>query len=200
MTVTSLDELFAGTRIMAILRGMPAADTVALAERAWDAGVTVLEVPVSAPGALEVLRATVAAGAERGLPVGAGTVITPELVREVAEAGAAFTVAPGFDPEVMAASQTAGMPHLPGVATPTDIQAVLRSGGRWVKAFPASTLGPDWVRAVRAPFPDLNIVATGGIDTIDAGDYLDAGAAVVALGSALSDPDQLPRLAELSAR
>lgn len=192
-----LDGLFGGQRVMAILRGMPTATTVGLATRAWDLGITAVEVPARDPGTLAVLRAAVAAGAERGLPVGAGTVVTTEQVRAVAEAGAAFTVAPGFDPEVMAASEAAGMPHLPGVATPTEAQAVLRAGARWVKAFPASVLGADWIRAVRAPFPDLRIVATGGVDARNAQAFLGAGASMVAVGSALADPDQIPRLAEL---
>lgn len=194
---SGLEGLFEGRRVMAILRGMPAHTTVELATRAWDLGITAVEVPARDPGSMAVLRATIAAGAERGRPVGAGTVITPDQVRAVAEAGAAFTVAPGFDAEVLAASEAAGMPHLPGVATPTDIQAVLRAGGRWVKAFPASVLGADWIRAVRAPFPDIQIVATGGVDAANADAFLGAGARMVAVGSALADPDQIPRLAEL---
>jgi 2-dehydro-3-deoxyphosphogluconate aldolase/(4S)-4-hydroxy-2-oxoglutarate aldolase len=192
-----LDGLFEGRRVMAILRGMPVRTTVELATRAWDLGITAVEVPARDPGSMEALRATIAAGAERGRPVGAGTVITTDQVRAVAEAGAAFTVAPGFDPQVAADSEAAGMPHLPGVATATDIQAVLRSGGRWVKAFPASVLGVDWIKAVRAPFPDIRIVATGGVDAVNAEAFLGAGARMVAVGSALADPEQIPRLAEL---
>ncbi|MCP3011704.1 bifunctional 4-hydroxy-2-oxoglutarate aldolase/2-dehydro-3-deoxy-phosphogluconate aldolase [Nocardiopsis dassonvillei] len=197
MSDQGLDGLFGGHRVLAILRGMPVDTTVELAERAWDLGVTAVEVPARDALGLEALRATVRAGAERGHPVGAGTVITPEQVRDVAGAGAAFTVAPGFDPEVMAASEAAGMPHLPGVATPSDIQGVLRAGGRWVKAFPATSLGTAWFRAVRGPFPELRIVATGGMDARNAREYLDAGARMVAVGSALADPEQIPLLAEL---
>jgi 2-dehydro-3-deoxyphosphogluconate aldolase/(4S)-4-hydroxy-2-oxoglutarate aldolase len=197
MSDQGLDGLFGGHRVLAILRGMPVDTTVELAERAWDLGVTAVEVPARDALGLEALRATVRAGAERGHPVGAGTVITPEQVRDVAGAGAAFTVAPGFDPEVMAASEAAGMPHLPGVATPSDIQGVLRAGGRWVKAFPATSLGSAWFRAMRGPFPELRIVATGGMDARNAREYLDAGARMVAVGSALADSEQIPLLAEL---
>ncbi|MCK9868177.1 bifunctional 4-hydroxy-2-oxoglutarate aldolase/2-dehydro-3-deoxy-phosphogluconate aldolase [Nocardiopsis dassonvillei] len=197
MSDQGLDGLFGGHRVLAILRGMPVDTTVALAERAWDLGVTAVEVPARDALGLEALRATVRAGAERGHPVGAGTVITPEQVRDVAGAGAAFTVAPGFDAEVMAASEAAGMPHLPGVATPSDIQGVLRAGGRWVKAFPAASLGSAWFRAMHGPFPDVRIVATGGMDARNAREYLDAGARMVAVGSALADPEQIPLLAEL---
>lgn len=197
MSDEGLDALFAGHSVLAILRGMPVDTTVALAERAWELGVTTIEVPARDEAGLEALRATVRAGAERGHPVGAGTVIDTEQVHAVARAGAAFTVAPGFDAEVMAASEAAGLPHLPGVATPSDIQGVLKAGGHWVKAFPATALGTEWFRAMRGPFPDVRIVATGGMDAHNAREYLDAGARMVAVGSALADPDQIPLLAEL---
>ena len=134
------------------------------------------------------LRAAVAAGRERGLPVGAGTVISLEQVREVAATGAAFTVARGFDPAVATASAGLGLPHLPGVATPGEIQAALRHGLTWLKAFPASVLGTAWFTAMRGPFPQIKLVATGGLDARTAPDYLTAGARVVAVGSALADP------------
>ncbi|PWV47318.1 MULTISPECIES: bifunctional 4-hydroxy-2-oxoglutarate aldolase/2-dehydro-3-deoxy-phosphogluconate aldolase [Nocardiopsis] len=197
MSDKGLDGLFADHSVLAILRGMPVRTTVELAERAWDLGVTAIEVPARDARGLEALHATVRAGAERGHPVGAGTVITPDQVRAVSEAGAAFTVAPGFDAEVMGLSEAAGMPHLPGVATPTDIQKVLRAGGHWVKAFPATSLGTDWFRAMAGPFPDVRIVATGGMDARNARQYLDAGARMVAVGSALTDPEQIPLLAAL---
>jgi len=145
------------------------------------------------------LRAAVSAARERDRRLGAGTVTTVDQVRAVAAVGAAFTVAPGFDPAVLAASHNAGMPHLPGVATPSEVQLALTHGIGWVKVFPASVLGPGWFTAMRAPFPQLRMVATGGIDARNALDYLAAGACVVAVGSALADPEQLDRLAEIVA-
>jgi 2-dehydro-3-deoxyphosphogluconate aldolase / (4S)-4-hydroxy-2-oxoglutarate aldolase len=193
------DTLFAGQRALAILRGFTPAETVARAEQAWRLGITALEVPVEVPEQLPSLAAAVAAGREHGHLVGAGTVYTAEQVAAVREAGAAFTVAPGYDADIAARCRAAGMPHLPGVATPSEIQAALRGGHRWVKVFPASALGTDFIRALRGPFPRLNIVATGGIDAGNAADFLRAGADVVALGSALADPGQLDRVAALLA-
>ncbi len=182
---------------MAILRGLPASETVTLACRAWDLGIEAVEVPVQTQDALPSLRAAIAAGRERGHGVGAGTVISVDQVRDVAAAGAAFTVAPGFDPEVATASADAGLPHLPGVATPTEIQRALRHGLTWLKAFPAGALGTGWFTAMRGPFPQVAFVATGGIDARNASGYLEAGARMVAVGSALSDPAQVGLLAEL---
>jgi 2-dehydro-3-deoxyphosphogluconate aldolase/(4S)-4-hydroxy-2-oxoglutarate aldolase len=192
-----MEDVFGDSRIMAILRGLPERETVELASRAWDLGVRLVEVPVQTPDALPSLRAAVAAGRSRGLPVGAGTVISLEQVREVAAAGAAFTVAPGFDPAVATASAGMGLPHLPGVATPGEIQAALRHGLTWLKAFPASVLGPAWFTAMRGPFPQVKFVATGGLDARTAPEYFAAGARVVAVGSALADPAQVDLLSKL---
>ncbi|MET8696132.1 bifunctional 4-hydroxy-2-oxoglutarate aldolase/2-dehydro-3-deoxy-phosphogluconate aldolase [Streptomyces bauhiniae] len=193
----SFDRIFAKAPVMAILRGMPLEKSVELATRAWDLGIECVEVPVQSREAVEVLAAVVAAGAERGRPVGAGTVTTAERLAWAVSAGAAFTVAPGLDAEVARASLDAGLPHLPGVATATDVQAARALGLDWLKAFPASVLGPDWFRAMRGPFPEVPFVATGGIDASNAAAYLAAGAQVVAVGSALEDPEQLPALADL---
>ncbi|WP_285758378.1 bifunctional 4-hydroxy-2-oxoglutarate aldolase/2-dehydro-3-deoxy-phosphogluconate aldolase [Nocardiopsis ansamitocini] len=193
------DEIFTGHRIMAILRGLPPTQTVELAVRAWDLGIDLVEVPIQTPAAVGALRAAVAAGAERGRIVGAGTVITGGQVAQALDAGAAFTVAPGFDPAVLAASVAAGLPHLPGVATPGEVQQAMRHGVEWVKAFPATALGTGWFTAMRGPFPRLKIVATGGLDAHNAPDYLAAGARVVAVGSALSDPAQVDALGALLA-
>ncbi|GAA2617108.1 2-dehydro-3-deoxy-6-phosphogalactonate aldolase [Dactylosporangium fulvum] len=191
------DRIVGAHRIMAILRGYGPAETAALAHRIWDAGIGLLEVPIGTPDALPALRAAVAAGAERGRRVGAGTVLTPEQVRAAATAGAQYTVAPGLDLTVLAASLAAGLPHLPGVGTASEVQQVRAAGCRWVKAFPASALGPSWVTGIAGPFPDVAVVATGGLRVADAAAWLSAGARVVALGAALADPTQVARLSEL---
>ena len=126
------------TRVLAILHGATPAETVRWCERAWSLGVTLVEVPIRADGDLDLLAAAAEAGRRTGHPVGAGTITSPELARQVAGLGAAFTVAPGLDEEVAAASAELGLAHLPGVATATEIQRALRLGLSWQKAFPAS--------------------------------------------------------------
>ncbi|MEV4657108.1 bifunctional 4-hydroxy-2-oxoglutarate aldolase/2-dehydro-3-deoxy-phosphogluconate aldolase [Micromonospora sp. NPDC049301] len=199
MSTADFDHVFGAARVMAILRGLPVAETVRLAGRAWDLGIDVVEVPVASADAVPALRAAVEAGAERGRIVGAGTVLGIEQVAAAADAGAAFTVAPGLDLAVADAAAARGLPHLPGVATPTEAQQALRHGLTWLKAFPAIALGPAWFRAVAGPLPQLRFVATGGLDAGNAGAFLAAGVRVVAVGSALADPDQLDRLSELVA-
>jgi 2-dehydro-3-deoxyphosphogluconate aldolase/(4S)-4-hydroxy-2-oxoglutarate aldolase len=191
------DELFGDHRVMTILRGLSPDETVDVANRAWDAGIELLEVPIGTPQMVPALAAAVKAGADRGKLVGAGTVVTPEQVRTAAELGARYTVAPGLDLTVLAASLSAGLPHLPGVATATEVHRARRAGCGWVKAFPAAALSPAWFSAIRGPFPDVRYVATGGITAETAGQFLAAGARVAAVGGALSDPAQLARLAAL---
>jgi len=190
-------ELFGDIRLMAILRGMGVERSLAVATTAWDLGITAVEVPVQTPTDVEALRVVAEAAQARGLQVGAGTVVTLEHVRQAKDAGAAFTVSPGFDAEIVRASHDAGMPALPGVATPTEVQRALAEGLTWLKAFPASLLGTGWFGAMRGPFPQATFVATGGMDAASAPAFLKAGVQVVAVGSALEDPAQLSALAQL---
>lgn len=193
------DEIFRDVPLMAILRGMGVERTLATATRAWDLGITAVEVPVQTPTDVEALRVVAEAARERGLTVGAGTVVSLEHVRQAADAGAAFTVSPGLDIDVVRASHEAGLPALPGVSTATEVQRALGEGLTWLKAFPASLLGTGWFPAMRGPFPQACFVATGGMDSNNARSYLDAGVRVVAVGSALEDEAQLPALAQLLA-
>lgn len=188
------DQLLADQKYLVILRGLPAEETVRLAQLAWDMGIEAVEVPIGEPHQSEALAATVAAGAAYGKKVGAGTVVSETHVEIAEAAGAAYTVAPGFDADVLSASHAGDMPHLPGVATATEIQQATRYGCTWVKVFPAASLGPDWFKAVTGPFPHVRTVATGGISAADASAYHAKGVNVVGLGSALSDPSQLALL------
>ena len=190
----TFDELLAGEAVVVILRGQSPERTLALAEAVWDAGAGIIEVPIQDPVALAALEITALAGRSRGHPVGAGTVLTPGQAEQARAAGAAFTVAPGFSPDVLAASTAAGLPHLPGVATATEVQRAVAAGCQWLKAFPASALGPAWFREMRGPFPGVSFVATGGITAATAGEFLAAGARAVGVGSAATRPGGLAEL------
>lgn len=188
---------FCNQPLMAILRGLGESKSLALAEQAWDLGIGLVELPIQTDEDLGALRAVAAAGKRRGHLVGAGTVVTLEHVEQATAAGASFTVSPGLDLTIVEASSNAGMPSLPGVATASEVQLALSSGLTWMKAFPSALLGPGWFKAMAGPFPQARFVATGGMDSANAREFLDAGAQVVAVGSALEDPKQLPRLADI---
>ena len=190
-------NLFERQAVMAILRGLGPAETANLCGRIWDAGIEVVEVAIETTAAELSLQAAAEAGHRRGRTVGAGTVTTLRRLRVAVSAGAGFTVAPGLDEEVALASLQAGLPHLPGVATPTEIQKAMALGFSWLKLFPARELGPEWVRALVGPFPQVKLVSTGGMSAANGADFLAAGASVVAVGSAIKDPAEVEALGGL---
>lgn len=180
------DDGFGATTWMAIIRGQGRDDTLSIASRAWDNGVRLVEVPHQSDEDLEVLTQLAAVGGERDCPVGTGTILTPEQVDLTVAAGARFIVTPDLNPDVVHRAAELGVPVLPGVATARDVADALRLGLTWLKAFPAVTLGPTWIRQMLAPFPRAKFVATGGMDVSTASVYLDAGARAVAMGSAVA--------------
>ncbi|MDO5754143.1 bifunctional 4-hydroxy-2-oxoglutarate aldolase/2-dehydro-3-deoxy-phosphogluconate aldolase [Arthrobacter sp.] len=191
------DNMFHNAPIMAILRGLGVQRTLEVATMAWDIGVTSVEVPIQTSEDLRTLETLAQAAHERGLVAGAGTVLNVIHVLQAKDCGAAFTVSPGTNLEVIQACADAGLAHLPGVATPSDIQMATGQGLQWVKAFPASVLGTSWLKAMGGPFPGIKFVSTGGMDAHNAQEFLDAGARVIAVGSALEDPRQLGLLSGL---
>lgn len=188
------EERFASCPVMGVLRGLSPRQTVAMAHAAWDLGVTQVEVPIESESAMPSLRAAIDAGGERGMPVGAGTIVTAGQLRAARSAGAAYAVSPGLDPPLIALAHELALPFLPGVATPSEILLARRMGVVWLKAFPASVLGPGWIRAMTGPFPTVRMVATGGITGDNAAEFLAAGAAVVAVSSAFAHPGQREEL------
>lgn len=190
MTASLHDEFFerhlGAAPLMAIFRGLDPADTVSRAQEAWSAGAALVEVPVQDERGWESFHALHAVASGRS--VGVGTVTRTDQVERAAEAGAAFCVAPGFDAVISRAAAERGLAHLPGVATGTEIGQAAAAGHRWVKAFPASVLGVEWIRAMRAPFPDARFVCTGGMTYENWPSFRAAGAHAVALGSGWVTP------------
>ena len=193
--IDHVEQIFGGSPLMAILRNQAVERSIALSTTAWDLGIDSVEITLQSDQDLEALRTVAELGRARGKVVGAGTIVDPAQVGVAAEAGAGFLVSPGLDPAVVKAAQAAGIPIVPGVATPTEVQLAQALGLTWVKAFPAQWLGVDWFRHMRGPFPGMRFIATGGMDASNARKFLDAGVRVVAVGSALEDPAQLPLLA-----
>jgi 2-dehydro-3-deoxyphosphogluconate aldolase/(4S)-4-hydroxy-2-oxoglutarate aldolase len=196
-TAAWFDETFATAPLMAILRGTGVDRAVRLATTAWDLGIDSVEVTLQTDEDLEALREVARLGDARGKIVGAGTIVTPRQIPLAIAAGARYLVSPGLDPRVVLAAAEQGIPMLPGVSTPSEVQIACGLGLTWMKAFPAQWLGTEWFRHIRGPFPQVRFVATGGLDAGNAQSFLDAGVRVAAVGSALEDPRQLDRLAAL---
>lgn len=171
--------------LIAILRGVRPDEAVAIGETLAEAGFAIIEVPLNSPSALASIRRLYDALGNRVL-LGAGTVITPTQVRDVAAAGGRLIVMPHGDPEVVRAAKAAGLVCIPGVATPTEGFAALANGADGLKLFPAELLSPATLNALRSVFPaDTRFFPVGGITPERMSDYVAAGAAGFGLGSAL---------------
>jgi 2-dehydro-3-deoxyphosphogluconate aldolase/(4S)-4-hydroxy-2-oxoglutarate aldolase len=162
-------------RLVAILRRVEDVDTAVARVRA--AGISLVEITLDSPGALEAIR--------RHPGALAGTVRTPDEASAAAEAGAVALVAPSFSPEVAARARQLGLPYVPGALTPTEVEAAWRAGAAAVKLFPAALGGPEYVRQLRGPLADVPLIATGGVDADSAPAYLAAGCIAVGLGTSL---------------
>ncbi|MDX3313314.1 bifunctional 4-hydroxy-2-oxoglutarate aldolase/2-dehydro-3-deoxy-phosphogluconate aldolase [Streptomyces sp. NPDC054884] len=182
------------TRVMAILRSADASGLPAVARALAAGGVTCLEVTLTTAGALDALT-RIRAELGPGVATGAGTVITGAQARDALSAGADFLVAPVVDTAVVRHAADRGIPCYPGAWTPTEVSQAWQAGAAAVKLFPASTGGIGHLRQLRAPLPDIPLVAVGGVGVDEARDYLDAGACAVGIGSPLlrgADRDPAP--------
>jgi 2-dehydro-3-deoxyphosphogalactonate aldolase len=174
--------------LIAILRGLAPREAVAIGETIADAGFRVLEVPLNSPDPLQSIRRLHERFGERCL-IGAGTVMTPAQVDDVATAGGRLIVMPHADTQVIAAAKRAGLVCTPGVATPTEAFAALAAGADALKIFPAEQVGPAVVKAWRAVLPrELALLPVGGITPDTMQPYVDAGADGFGIGSALYAP------------
>lgn len=187
MTLTeSLDAGAPG--IIAILRGLQPAMAVEVGAVLLDSGIRIIEVPLNSPQPLLSIERLAAQFGEQAV-IGAGTVLTAAQVRDVAAAGGRLIVSPNMDPAVVERTLQEGLQPLPGVMTATEAFAALAAGAKHLKVFPASSVGPAHLRALREVLPrDTGLWAVGGASAANLGDWLAAGAAGIGVGGALFTP------------
>ena len=155
-----------------------------------EGGIRALEITMTVPGAVELIR-EVAPTLPEGFVFGAGTVLDADTVHRVVDAGAQFIVSPVFRREMIAACQQRGVAAMPGCFTPTEILDAWDAGADIVKVFPATTLGPSYLKDVRAPLPQVKLMPTGGVTVENAGDWIRAGAVAVGVGTSLLDANAI---------
>ncbi len=189
MTPAPADTLarLRATGIVPIIRTPSADEAIAAAEAIRAGGIDVVEVTMSVPGAIEVI-ARLARRFGPEVVLGAGTVLDPATARACLDAGARFIVAPSFDAETVAFCRQASLPILPGALTPTEVVQAWRAGAAMVKVFPCQAVGgASYVRALKAPLPQIELLPTGGVSLATVAEFLRAGASAVGAGSDLVD-------------
>jgi len=178
--------------LVAILRGIRPEEAEATLEALIASGIGLIEVPLNSPSPFEsiAIMARQAGGRAR---IGAGTVLTVDGVAAVAEAGGTLVVSPNRDDAVIRATKAAGLDSYPGVFTATEALGAIAAGADALKFFPADVLGPGGIKGISAVLPkDVPLLAVGGVDAGNIGDYLAAGVAGFGIGSSLYKPGLSP--------
>jgi 2-dehydro-3-deoxyphosphogluconate aldolase / (4S)-4-hydroxy-2-oxoglutarate aldolase len=184
MTGRSTIQAVIECRIVAIIRGQESTHLGAAARTLVQEGITALEFPLTGPHVLGAISKT-ADSLDGAAVVGAGTVRTVSDARSAIAAGASFLVSPTLSVPVIEFAAGEGIPVLPGVFTPTEIDSALGVGAELVKLFPATALGPDYLRDVLVPLAGARVVPTGGLRLEEAAEWMAAGAVALGVGSPL---------------
>jgi len=174
------------TGICAIVRGTSADSLCKIAEALMAGGVKAIEVTFNTPGAAEMIK-EISNRYSSEMVIGAGTVLDPETARIAIMSGASFVLSPSLNADVIRMCQRYSVAPVPGVSTPTEIITAWQNGAQVVKIFPAGALGARYIKEVRGPFSHIDMMAVGGVDLANIGDFIKAGACSAGIGSELVD-------------
>lgn len=173
--------------VIPVVRAQSAEEAAAAIEAIRAGGVPILEVTLTVPGAVGLIESLARRFGDDAL-VGAGTVLDAETARAVILAGARFVVSPALNLDTIACCRRYGIAVLPGALTPTEVVTAWQAGADMVKVFPAGALGgASYLKALKAPLPQIELVPTGGVSLGTAGDFIRAGAAALGVGADLVD-------------
>ncbi|HLA79107.1 MAG TPA: bifunctional 4-hydroxy-2-oxoglutarate aldolase/2-dehydro-3-deoxy-phosphogluconate aldolase [Vicinamibacteria bacterium] len=173
--------------VVPVIRAESAEEATRAIEAIRAGGVSVLEITMTVPGAVRLIEEVAGQVGEEAV-VGAGTVLDAETARACILAGARFVVSPALDVATIACCRRYGVAVLPGALTPTEVLAAWQAGADMVKVFPAGALGgASYIKALRAPLPQVELVPTGGVSLQTAADFIRAGAAALGVGADLVD-------------
>jgi 2-dehydro-3-deoxyphosphogluconate aldolase / (4S)-4-hydroxy-2-oxoglutarate aldolase len=192
MDKQAVGERILNIGIVPVVRASSSAEARTAAEAVCKGGIPIVEITMTVPGAVEVIRELAKHFAPNELLVGAGTVLNPEQAQRCLDAGAQFLVSPGFNPKTVALAAAERRLIMAGALTPTEVIAAWEAGSDFVKVFPAGNVGgPKYIRALKGPLPDVPLIPTGGVNLQTAAEFLEAGAAALGIGSELVHPGHL---------
>lgn len=177
-------EILTNPGVIAVVRAKSSEQVPPLCEALLAGGLLAIEITMTTPDALGAIRRAREQVGQRGL-IGVGTVLNEDICRDALRAGAEFVVTPICRPSLVPIAQEADRPIMLGAYSPTEAQTAHEAGADFIKIFPADTLGPGYMKALRGPLPHLRIVPTGGVDLPNIKDFFKAGCAAVGLGSSL---------------
>jgi 2-dehydro-3-deoxyphosphogluconate aldolase/(4S)-4-hydroxy-2-oxoglutarate aldolase len=172
-------------RVVAVVRAQKIPDARGLADALAASGVRCVELTFTIPDVLEAIRNAVGSEAH----IGAGTVLRPDQARAAIDSGATFVVSPALRPDLVDVCKHAGVPVFLGAFTPTEVAAAVDAGCDAVKLFPAGLGGAGYVKDLKGPYPDVELIPSGGVDEDNARDFIAAGCLAVYAGSKLCPPD-----------
>jgi 2-dehydro-3-deoxyphosphogluconate aldolase / (4S)-4-hydroxy-2-oxoglutarate aldolase len=187
MSIDSVIRKIGEVGVVPVVRAATFEDARLAIEAICAGGVTVIEVTMTVPNAVAIIREVVLHHGDTVL-TGAGTVTTAREAEECLDAGAEFLMSPGLSVPVLHTAAKRGKLAIPGAMTPTELMAAHSEQARLVKIFPCSNLGgPKFIQALRAPFPHVSLIPTGGVNLSNAEDYILAGAFALGVGADLVD-------------
>ena len=190
MTREEMLDRIRQTGIIPALRASSSSDALFASESVIRSGIPVVEITMTTPGALDVISQLRRSSAD--VIVGAGTVLDNDSARQCLDAGASFLTSTGLDQDLVLFAHQNKVPIIPGALTPTEIMISKKAGAAFIKIFPCSSVGgPSYIRALRAPFPDTPLIASGGVTQQTAGDYIRAGADVLGIGHDILPPEAI---------
>ncbi|MDQ1911599.1 bifunctional 2-keto-4-hydroxyglutarate aldolase/2-keto-3-deoxy-6-phosphogluconate aldolase [Paenibacillus sp. GD4] len=178
--------------VVAVLRGETPDEVVEMAEQSIEGGIKVIEVTMTVPFALQAIEklakkySSSSSDPSKYAIIGVGTVLDPETARAAILSGSEFVVGPSLNPETITLCNRYRVPVMPGVMTIQEIQRALELGVDIVKLFPGNLYSPSMIKAIKGPLPQANIMPTGGVSLSNLGEWIQAGAVAVGIGSDLT--------------
>ncbi|GJQ21725.1 MAG: 2-dehydro-3-deoxy-phosphogluconate aldolase [Bacteroidia bacterium] len=186
MTHSSILETIVSSGVIAVIRLKDRNKLLKVVEAISAGGVKCIEITMTVPGAVDMIR-ELSGKVAKDVILGAGTVTDVETANHVIDAGAKFIVGPVLNTEIIALCKRRGIVVMPGCFTPTEIHTAWKAGADIVKVFPATSLGPRYFKDLAGPFPDIRLMPTGGVTIDNVGEWIQAGAVAVGIGSDLLD-------------